>query len=123
MLKQKLFLILSLILFCGAAAFAQAMSDEQVLQYVKDGMQQGKDQRQLATELARRGVTREQAERVKKLYENQKPTAESTVGTVQVEDRLREQVKEDASTALEPEPEQPTVNDVFGRNTSSTPAT
>ena len=68
MLKQKLFLILSLILFCGAAAFAQAMSDEQVLQYVKDGMQQGKDQRQLATELARRGVTREQAERVKKLY-------------------------------------------------------
>ena len=120
MLKQKLFLILSLILFCGAAAFAQAMSDEQVLQYVKDGMQQGKDQRQLATELARRGVTREQAERVKKLYENHKPTAESTVGTVQAEDRLREQVKEDASTALELEPEQPTVNDVFGRNIFNT---
>ena len=35
------------------------MSDQQVLEYVKTGMQQGKDQRQIATELARRGVTQE----------------------------------------------------------------
>lgn len=45
------------------------MSDKQVMEYVEMGMKQGKSQQQIATELARRGVTREQAERVKKLYE------------------------------------------------------
>ena len=59
MLKQKLFFIFALFLLVGATAVrAQSMTDDQVLQYVKDGMQQGKDQRQMATELARRGVTR-----------------------------------------------------------------
>ena len=41
------------------------MSDSQVLEYVKDGIRQGKEQKQLASELARRGVTKEQATRVK----------------------------------------------------------
>lgn len=45
------------------------MTDQQVLEYVKQGMAQGKDQNQMAAELARRGVTRAQAERIKKLYE------------------------------------------------------
>lgn len=101
-------------------AFAQSMSDAQVLQYVKDGMQQGKDQRQLATELARRGVTREQAERVKKLYESENQTTESTVGTVKAEDRLREQTKEDDATVLEQQPEELTSDQVFGRNIFNT---
>ena len=47
------------------------MSDSQVLEYVKDGIRQGKEQKQLASELARRGVTKEQATRVKQLYEQQ----------------------------------------------------
>lgn len=47
------------------------MSDQQVMEYVEMGMQQGKSQQQIATELARRGVTREQAERVKKMYEQE----------------------------------------------------
>ena len=45
------------------------MTDQQVTEYVEMGLQQGKSQQQIATELARRGVTREQAERVRKLYE------------------------------------------------------
>ena len=45
------------------------MTDQQVMEYVEMGMLQGKSQQQIATELARRGVTREQAERVRKLYE------------------------------------------------------
>ena len=40
---------------------AQSMSDTQVLEYVKQGLKEGKDQRVLATELARKGVTEEQA--------------------------------------------------------------
>ena len=42
-------------------------------------MQQGKSQQQIATELARRGVTREQAERVKKLYEQEQKSGKSTL--------------------------------------------
>ena len=37
---------------------AQNMSDSQVLEYVKEGIRQGKEQKQLASELARKGVTR-----------------------------------------------------------------
>lgn len=117
---KRILSFLVVLLLSGAAAFAQSMSDEQVLQYVKDGMQQGKDQRQLATELARRGVTREQAERVKKLYESRNQTAESTVGTVKAEDRLREQTAEDQTTVLEQQPEELTSNRVFGRNIFNT---
>ena len=114
MLKQKLFFIFALFLLVGATAVrAQSMTDDQVLQYVKDGMQQGKDQRQMATELARRGVTRAQAERVKKLYESQNPSGESTMGTVAAEDRLREQVSEDPAQVQPRQTEEVTVPSYF----------
>ena len=48
------------------------MTDKQVVEYVQNGLLQGKSQQQISTELARRGVTKEQAERVKLLYEQQK---------------------------------------------------
>ena len=71
MKKHSLVIPLFLCLFLAAPSVcAQTMSDQQVLEYVKQGMAEGKDQRQLATELARRGVTREQAERVKKRTNN-----------------------------------------------------
>ena len=121
MLKQKLFFIFALFLLVGATAVrAQSMTDDQVLQYVKDGMQQGKDQRQMATELARRGVTRAQAERVKKLYESQNPSGESTMGTVAAEDRLREQVREDSVLVQPRQTEEVTADQVFGRNIFNT---
>ena len=121
MLKQKLFFIFTLFLLVGATAVrAQSMTDDQVLQYVKDGMQQGKDQRQMATELARRGVTRAQAERVKKLYESQNPSGESTMGTVAAEDRLREQVREDSVLVQPRQTEEVTADQVFGRNIFNT---
>ena len=69
-------LIFCLMLLCmSATVWAQTggMSDTQVMQYVQNGMQQGKSQQQLTSELARMGVTRQQAERIKKLYQqNQK---------------------------------------------------
>ena len=48
--------ILSLLLFAfvfSTASFAQQMSDEQVVQYVKDGQKAGKTQQQMTTELKR----------------------------------------------------------------------
>ena len=70
---SKKFLLLWVMLFAWSTApvLAQGgtMTDQQVMEYVEMGMQQGKSQQQIATELARRGVTREQAQRVKLRFE------------------------------------------------------
>lgn len=57
------------------ASAQSTMSDQQVLDYAKNGLASGKSQKQVATELAARGVTRAQAERVKDLYERQQGNA------------------------------------------------
>lgn len=77
----------------GSVLAQQSMSDQQVLEYVKTGMQQGKDQRQIATELARKGVTQEQAKRVKKLYEGQIGSADKDAATMQNRNRLRDKTE------------------------------
>ena len=108
----------------SGSLMAQSMSDSQVLEYVKDGIRQGKEQKQLASELARKGVTKEQAMRVKQLYEQQNNvnTSQST-GTDINESRLREETKENTSDMLE---DHPTTQDlargdqVFGRNIFNT---
>ena len=64
-------IVLCFFLLMGAPAMAQTMSDAEVLEYLKQGNQQGKDQQQMAVELARRGVTEEQARRVKEMYQKQ----------------------------------------------------
>ena len=123
---QKLFSVFLFALMLGSTSLlmAQTMSDQQVLEYVKEGIKQGKEQKQMAAELARKGVTKEQAMRVKELYEKQNnvDTAKST-GTDANESRLREEMKENASDMLE---DQPTTQDlvredqVFGRNIFNT---
>ena len=125
MKMQKLFGILLFCLMLGSGSLmAQSMSDSQVLEYAKDGIRQGKEQKQLASELARKGVTKEQAMRVKQLYEQQNNvnTSKST-GTDINESRLREETKENTSDMLE---DHPTTQDlargdqVFGRNIFNT---
>lgn len=118
---------LSLLIFmaCSPLLMAQSgMTDQQVLEYAKDGVKQGKDQRTIATELARRGVTREQAERVKKLYEQQTNTdSNNLTGTAKAEARLREQTQEDNSTMLDEKPQAQEVaqqDAIFGRNIFNT---
>lgn len=53
-----------LIFTLSGVAVAQQMSDDQVVQYVKDAQKMGKTQKQITTELMRRGVTKEQVERI-----------------------------------------------------------
>lgn len=67
--KSLIFCCMLLCLSANTWSQGSGMSDKEVMEYVETGMKQGKSQQQIATELARRGVTREQAERVKKLYE------------------------------------------------------
>ena len=100
------------------------MSDSQVLEYVKEGIRQGKEQKQLASELARKGVTKEQAMRVKQLYEQQNNVnASNATGTDVNESRLREEMKESTSDMLEAHPSTQDIarsNQVFGRNIFNT---
>ena len=123
---QKLFrlFLFSLLLCSSSSLMAQGMSDQQVLEYVKEGIKQGKEQKQMAAELARKGVTKEQAIRVKELYEKQNNVNTSNAtGTDINESRLREEMKENTSDMLE---DHPTAQDlsredqVFGRNIFNT---
>ena len=123
---QKLFrlFLFSLLLCSSSSLMAQSMSDQQVLEYVKEGIKQGKEQKQMAAELARKGVTKEQAIRVKELYEKQNNVNTSNAtGTDINESRLREEMKENTSDMLE---DHPTAQDlsredqVFGRNIFNT---
>ena len=125
MRKNRLWIFLLLLLAGGGGSLcAQSMSDNQVLEYVKESVRQGKEQKQIAAELARQGVTKEQALRVKEQYERQNGTAASTMtGTDQNEARLREETKDGTSAMLD---EQPTTQElaqeeqVFGRNIFNT---
>lgn len=73
---------LLLLIFCVFAlsgfVHAQRMSDEQVVEYVKNAQAAGKSQKQMTTELLRRGVTQEQVLRIKSRYEATNSTAEGT---------------------------------------------
>jgi SOS response regulatory protein OraA/RecX len=66
-MKKLLSLIMCSLMFVGGV-LAQTMSDDQVVDYIKEAMAQGKSQRQIATELASRGVTREQATRIQQQF-------------------------------------------------------
>ncbi len=125
MKMQKLMGTLIFLLMLGATPVtAQTMSDSQVLEYVKEGIKQGKEQKQLASELARKGVTKEQAMRVKQLYEQQNNVnASNAAGTDVNESRLREEMDENTSDILEDRPGTEDLarsNQVFGRNIFNT---
>ena len=74
---------LLLFIFClftlSGFVHAQRMSDEQVVEYVKNAQAAGKSQKQMTTELLRRGVTQEQVLRIKSRYEATNSTAEENV--------------------------------------------
>ncbi|WP_262759996.1 polysaccharide biosynthesis/export family protein [Bacteroides xylanisolvens] len=126
MTTRKNFNVFLFILLLGVFSplMAQNMSDSQVLEYVKEGIRQGKEQKQLASELARKGVTKEQAMRVKQLYEQQNNVnASNATGTDVNESRLREEMKENTSDMLEDHPSTQDLarsNQVFGRNIFNT---
>ena len=77
--RKKLLLLFMLIGLSTVPMLAQmGMTDQQVMEYAEKGSKQGKSQQEIAAELARRGVTRVQAERVRKLYEQKNKGAKNT---------------------------------------------
>ena len=80
-MKKLISLFAFSLLLSTGNVWAQSMSDNQVVEYVKTATAAGKSQKQIMTELAARGVTRAQAERIKKRYEEQQ-ASEQTMGAV-----------------------------------------
>ena len=81
MMKKLISLFIFSLLLSIGSIWGQTMSDNQVVEYVKTATAAGKSQKQIMTELAARGVTRSQAERIKKRYEDQQ-ASEQTMGAV-----------------------------------------
>lgn len=93
-MKINFFSIVSVavaLIFSSVPAMAQ-MSDDAVVAYVKDGMASGKSQNDLVKELAASGVTREQAERLKERYENERAGQGGAVTAAGVQERQRRTV-------------------------------
>ena len=98
MMKKLLSLFLFTFVF-STVTWAQSMTDEQVVNYVKTATQAGKPQQQIMKELAAKGVTRAQAERIKKRYEEQQIT---TPGIEAIEkNRMRQTANISDSTVIE----------------------
>lgn len=65
---HRLITLFFLIFVLSGVAMAQQMSDDQVVQYIKKANESGKSQKQITTELLRRGVTKEQVSRIQQKY-------------------------------------------------------
>lgn len=65
------------------------MSDDAVIAYVKDGMATGKSQTDMAKELAARGVTKAQAERIKAKYEEEQASQNEAARVAGVQEYQR----------------------------------
>ena len=69
-MKKLYFLVAGLLLMLSCPLFAQ-MTDDQVVQYVKSALSEGKSENQITKELLAKGVTMEQAERIQAKYQDQ----------------------------------------------------
>lgn len=70
---MRRFILLCMLMFTvSGVALAQQLTDEQVVQYVKEGQRTGKTQQQMTSELMRKGVTKEQIKRIQAKYGNNK---------------------------------------------------
>ena len=117
---KKLLLVLFLTLFTATVNFAQSMSDEDVMEYVKTGVKQGKTQKQLYQELLIKGVTKEQLLRIKEKYEQQQSEAKTIRGNADVDtQRVNPEKRDDVASAQDDNKQQAAPEggiQVFGRD-------
>lgn len=109
-----------LTLFTATVNFAQSMSDEDVMEYVKTGVKQGKTQKQLYQELLIKGVTKEQLLRIKEKYEQQQGGAKTIRGNADVDtQRVNPERRDDVASAQDDNKQQAAPEggiQVFGRD-------
>ena len=141
MRKQFARVVLWLFLLGGPAVYAQSgMTDSQVIEYVQQALQQGKDQQTIAMELLSKGATQEQLLRLKSQYSGaatsgsssqageggavqdtgtraRKTTvANATDGEAALEGANTDEMKETMKKRQELKVSTASENDVFGRN-------
>lgn len=124
---KKLYLSLTLFMCLAAAIPAAAqssMTDQQVIEYAKAAADAGKDQTQIAKELAARGVTRAQVERIRASYSQHNPGGATGSNTETSGSRLRRPTNDSVSLDRISLPDQsitlPRSEQVFGRNIFNT---
>lgn len=122
-MKKHAFLLIALVAVVVFATPAKAqMSDEAVVSYVESGMAAGKSQTDMAKELAARGVTKEQAERIKAKYEQDQASQENASKVAGVQERQRRisdgplETEAGDIDAVSVELAAPGAKSVFGRN-------
>ena len=97
---KRILILFSFALLAAGAANAQAMSDDEVINYVKSGVSQGKSQQTLYKELVARGVSTSQMQRIKDKYEQQKDNAVAIKGNDNVDtQRVNPELAEDKAPA------------------------
>lgn len=75
--------------YCGMV-YAQQMTDNQVVQYIQNAQKAGKSQQEMAVELTRRGVTKEQLTRIQKKYQSGQMNESASMQTGNMsDDRMR----------------------------------
>lgn len=141
MKKQFARVVLWLFLLGGPAVYAQSgMTDGQVIEYVQQALQQGKDQQTIAMELLSKGASQEQLLRLKSQYSGaatsgsssqagaggavqdtgtraRKTTvANATDGEAALEGANTDEMKETMKKRQELKVSTASENDVFGRN-------
>ena len=97
-MMKKILFSLFLTLMMPTAIFAQSMTDDAVMAYVKDGVKQGKTQKQLYQELLIKGVTKEQLLRIKEKYEQQQSMSKERQGNENI-DTERTEAKDEKNSS------------------------
>ena len=97
-MMKKILFSLFLTLMMPTAIFAQSMTDDAVMAYVKDGVKQGKTQKQLYQELLIKGVTKEQLLRIKEKYEQQQSMSKERKGNENI-DTERTEAKDEKNSS------------------------
>ena len=126
-MKCKGLLLLALMfVFCVSNGMAQStMTDQQVLEYGKNALAAGKSKETIAKELMLKGVSRQQAMRIKKMYEKEGSTfsnaAENgiinrTHRPVKINDSKEESVIQEPISENDSIGTEGFVNEVFGRD-------
>ena len=125
MIKKLLILTTIALAMASLPAWAQ-MSDDAVIAYVQNGMATGKSQNDMAKELAARGVTQAQAERIRARYEQEQAQSTGAIKVAGVQERQRRTSDGPLSTetgdmdAVSVEIGSPGAKNVFGRNIFTT---
>ena len=87
---RRLFTLFLFAFVIISATWAQSMTDDQVVEYVKSARQAGKSQQEMTKELMRRGVTKDQVLRIQEKYKNAGAASNEGDVTVSQLNRTRE---------------------------------